>query len=899
MSHRLPRGIEWLLRFGVPSDQREPIAGDLEEDHAARMARHGTRRAALATWWQAARVTASFARERALHGRELPPITDEIRRKASTWDSLAQDVSFGVRLLRRQPGFTIVAMVVLAVGIGASTAIFSIVDAVLWRPLPFPRAERVMELDEQRPAESRWFGPVSPADYFDWRRDNRSFSALAAYQVAAPGQAYNLTGIGEPERVSSLVVSPALLAVLGIVPALGRDFRPEEEIDGHDRVALISDGLWRRRFGADPSIVGGTIALNGRPFDVIGVLPARFWWPSHPDVLVPLALNNHDRALRGAHFLSVIGRLRGDVTPAQAREDLQLIGVHLAQVYPEANAGHFPNLRPLREAFVGDVRRALLVLLGAVGCVMLIACANVATLLLARGISRQTELSVRRAVGATRARVVRQMLTEGFVVALAGGAAGLAVAAWGLAGFRRIVPAQFAGLPGIAGVGIDARVLIGAFALSVATGMMFGVFPALAASDDRVALSLSQETRGHSGGTRARRFRSALVVAELALSFVLLAGAALLVLSFNKLINVAPGFQPAQVMFARVTVPAARYGEHTRAVAFFDALYERLRGAPGIQRVGATTSLPFDGSDSRLDLTIEHRTAKSPFPVRAHARIVSTGYFQTMGIPLVRGRRFTERDTDTSSQVVIINESAVRRYWPGANPIGQRISLGATDEWREIVGVVGDIRHEGLNADPEPAAFLPQHQEFSSLGAGFERTLMLVVRSTADTASMTSLIRSSIAGIDPQIPIGVVRPMNDLIDDSLAPRRLNFLLVSAFALVALVLTAAGLYGVMAYMVAQRTREIGVRMALGASRHNVLALMFRQAGAMTAIGIVVGVTAALVITRSLQALLYDVSAVDPLVYVGAATILAAVALAAVAVPASRAMRVDPLTAIRSS
>ena len=611
-----------------------------------------------------------------------------------------------------------------------------------------------------------------------------------------------------------------------------------------------------------------------------------------------MALDDHDRTLRGAHFLSVIGRLRDDVSPAQAREDLRLIGARLSQAYPAENARHFPNLRPLRDALVGDVRQALLVLLGAVGCVMLIACANVATLLLARGMSRQKELSLRRAVGATRGRVVRQMLTESFIVAFGGGAAGLAVAAWSLAAFRRMVPAQFVGLPGIAGVGIDSRVLAAAIALSVATGVVFGVFPALAASDDRIALSLG-ETRGACASRRARRFRSALVVAELALSFVLLAGAALLILSFNNLLTVAPGFQPSRVMSAQITLPASRYGEHMRTVAFFDALYERLRGAPGIQRVAATTSLPFDGADSRLDLTIEHRTAESPFPVRAHPRIVSTDYFQTMGIPLVQGRMFTERDTNTSTKVAIINESAARRYWPDERPIGQRISLGASDDWREIVGIVADTRHEGLDSDPDPAAFLPQHQEFSSLGTGFERTVMLVVRSTADAASIASRIRSSIAGIDSQIPIGVVRPMNDIIGDSVAPRRLNLLLVSAFALVALVLTAAGLYGVMAYVVAQRTREIGVRMALGASRFQVLTLMFRQAGAMTAVGIGLGVIVALLVTRSLQALLYGVSAVDPLVYLGAAAILAAVAFAAVAVPASRAMGVDPLIAIRST
>jgi putative ABC transport system permease protein len=440
-------------------------------------------------------------------------------------------------------------------------------------------------------------------------------------------------------------------------------------------------------------------------------------------------------------------------------------------------------------------------------------------------------------------------------------------------------------------------VLIAALALSAVTGLVFGVVPALVASDHRIGVALSEETRSSSGSARARRFRSALVVAELALSLVLLAGAALLVVSFNNLINVSPGFQPAQLVITRVTLPAARYGQHARTVAFFDALYERLRGAPGVQRIAATTSLPFEGPDSRLSLAIEHRTGQSPFPVRAHPRIVSTDYFQTMGIPLVRGRAFTDRDTDSSGDVVVINEAAARRYWPNEDPVGRRISLGAETDWREIVGVAADTRHEGLDADADPAAFLPQHQGFFNLGTGFERTMTLVIRTGSDAASLTPLLRTSVASIDPQVPIGIVRPMDDVIGDSVAPRRLNFVLVSMFAFVAVVLTAAGLYGVMAYLVAQRTREIGVRMALGATRSQVLTLMFRQAGTMTGLGIGLGVAGALLLTRSMSSLLFGVGAADPLVYIGVSALLAVVALVAVAVPSSKATRIDPLLALR--
>jgi len=539
----------------------------------------------------------------------------------------------------------------------------------------------------------------------------------------------------------------------------------------------------------------------------------------------------------------------------------------------------------------------LLVVLGAVGFVLLIACSNVATLLLARAAARQKEVSIRTAVGASRRRLVQQMLTESLVIAAAGGVAGVLLAAWSLSALRALLPARFAGLPGLDQLGIDVRVLTASVIVSLATGLLFGMLPALAASDQRLTVSLNEESRGGTGSVRAKRLRAGLVVAELALSLVLLAGASLLVISFNNLLSVSPGFQPAQLVIAQMTLPSTRYGEHERVVAFFDALFEQLAAAPAIQRAGATTSLPFDGVDSRLNLTIEHRTGESPIPVRVHPRVVSTAYFQTLSIPLKRGREFTGHDVETSPRVVILNEAAARRYWPNDDPIGQRISIGADDEWREIVGIVGDTRHEGLDADAEPAAYLPQRQRFDSLGEGFERAMALVIRTTGDAASATPLLRTALTNVDPQVPIGLVRRMDDLIDDSIAPRRLNFVLVSAFALVAMGLTSAGLYGVMAYLVTQRTREIGVRMALGASRKQVLALVLREAGSMTLLGIVIGVVGALVLTRFMATMLFGISAANPLVYLSMSLVLALVALLAVAVPSSRATRIDPLSAIR--
>ena len=898
MNDDAPRVLRLFARF-IPADLREPITGDLHEEYLEIRRLRGSVRAGTWLWWQSLRLALTFRWERTAHGRPLPPIAEELRGFGHIWDGLRQDITFGVRMLRRQPGFTVVAVFALALGIGATTAIFSVVDAVLWRPLPYPHAERVMSLAEQRPRESRWFGPISPADFFDWQRDSRSFSSMAAYLVQSPSDAYNLTGDGEPERVRPLVVTSQFLDVIGVRPALGRGFRAEEETVGRNRVVLLSDALWRRRFAADPAAVGRTVAFDGRTFEIVGVLPAQFWWPSRSDIMVPLALDDHDRTLRAAHFLEAIGRLRDGVRAERAREELRIIGTRLAQEFPAENAYHAPNMRPLREAFVGDVQTMLLVVLGAVGFVLLIACANVATLLLARAAARQKEVSIRTAVGASRRRLVQQMLTESVVIAATGGLAGVLLAAWSLSALRALLPARFGGLPGLDHLGIDVRVLMMSVAVSLATGLVFGGLPALVASDQRLGISLNEESRGGTGSARAKRLRAGLVVAELALSLVLLAGALLLILSFNNLLSVSPGFQPAQLLVARVTLPGTRYDEHERVVRFFDAVSEQLTAAPAIQRVGATTSLPFDGLDSRLDMTIEHRTAESSIPVRVHPRIVSTGYFQTMGIRLVRGREFTSHDVDASGRVVIVNESAARRYWSTDNPIGQRISIGATDEWREIVGVVGDTRHEGLDAEAEPAAYLPQHQRFESLGAGFIRAMILVIRTTGDAASVAPVVRTAVSNVDKQVPIGLVRQMDDLIDDSIAPRRLNFVLVSAFALVALALTSAGLYGVMAYLVTQRTREIGVRMALGASRKQVLALVLREAGSMTVLGIGTGVVVALGLTRFMATMLFGISAANPVVYVSMSLLLAFVALLAVAVPSSRATRVDPLAALRQS
>jgi putative ABC transport system permease protein len=892
MNERLPRGVEALLRYGLPADQREPIAGDLLEEYVERADRDGRLRALAAVWAQAARLAWRFRLERTVHGRPLPPIADEIRR-SNMWDALRQDITFAVRMLRRQPGFAAVAILALALGIGANTAIFSVVDAVLWRALPYSHADEIVALGEARPREGRINGPVAPADFFDWRRDSRSFAAMAAYME----NAVNLTGRGEPERLRGLSVTPAFLAALGVAPAIGRDFAADEETFGRHRVALLTDALWRRRFGADGSIVGRTVTFDGNPYEVIGVLPARFWWPTRPDLLVPLALDDHDRTLRAAHFLRVVGRRNSAVSFAQAREEMAVIGRRLSAAFPVENAKHTTAVLPLRDALVGDTRTALLVLLGAVALVLLIACANVATLLLARATTRQKELAIRMAVGGGRVRLMQQMLTESLVLAVAGGTVGIGLAVWSIEGLRRILPAQFSELPGIEQLALDTRVLTAAVGVSLVTGLIFGLAPALVSSDQRVGSTLNEGARGTSGGAGGRRLRSALVVAELALSLVLLVGAGLLMASFWNLTDVSPGFRPDHLVTMRVTLPSSRYAEHARTVTFYQALFDRMRTMPGVERVAVSSAPPFTGLDGRLNLEVEDRTIASPFPVRAHPRVVSADYFQAMGIPLVRGRIFSDRDTSDAPAVAIINQSAVQRFWPGLNPIGERISVGDPRQWREIVGVVGDVKHDGLDTEATPEVYMSFQQEFAALGTGLARSLSVVVRSNADESSMAPLMRSAVAGVDDQQPVGQIRTMDDLIAQSVAPRRLNLMLLVVFALVAVTLTAAGLYGVMAYLVTQRTREIGVRMALGATPSSVLALVLRQAGAMTTAGILIGLAGAYAFARYLASLLFQVSATDPTVYAAVSAVLAAVAFLAIVIPCSRATRVDPLTALR--
>jgi predicted permease len=809
------------------------------------------------------------------------------------WESVLLDLRFGLRVLRRQPAFTTVAVLTLAVGIGANTAIFSVVHAVLWRPLPFGDPDSIVAIGEERPREGRLHGPVSPADFFDWRRDGRSFAGMAAWNSTS----LNMSDGPEPERLRGMAVTARFLGVLGVMPTLGREFREEEESVGRHRVVILSDGLWRRALGADAAIVGRIVMLDGRPHEIVGVLPASFWWPGSPDFLVPLALSDHDRQLRAAHFLRVVGRLAPSVPLEQGRREMGVIGRRLADANPIENAHHAPNVQPLHDVLVGDTRVALLVLVGAVTLVLLIACANVATLLLARANGRQKELAVRAAMGATRGRSIRQSVVESMLLASLGGAAGLVIAVVWTGILRTLLPVRFAVLPGVMDIGLDGPMLLAAIGASCATGLAFGAVPAGAAAGWGIGLALNAESRGGIGHARTGRFRAALVVAEVALSLVLLVSAVLLMVSFRNLTSVRPGFRPEQVTTAQLSIPPSRYPAHPQVTAFYTTVFDRLRALPGVRQVAAASAPPFTGLDARLNLEIRHRLVLPTGPVRAHPRLVSEDYFAAMGIPLIEGRPFTRRDDGTAGNVVIVNEAAARRYWPGEAPLGHQISLGEPTRWMTVVGIVGNVRHDSLDAEPQPEAYIPQAQGFTALGTMLERTMTIVLWADAEPAVLAPLIRGVVRSIDPHQPVGVVLPMDELIARSVAPRRLNYVLLATFALVAVALTAAGLYGVMAYLVGQRTREIGVRMALGATRRQVLALVLGQAGSMALAGIGIGIAGALALTRVLASLLFGVSATDPLIYTTVSGVLALVVLISVAVPSSRATRVDPIVALR--
>jgi len=821
----------------------------------------------------------------------------ELRRWRWWMSVLKQDLRHALRLVVRQPGVTIVALLTLALGIGANTAIFSAVDAVLLRPLPYEEPDRLVMVWEKRQAEGVLDNVVAPADYVDWAKMNTTFESIAAYTPMT----VDLTGVGEPVRLPAAAVSPAFFDVFRTRPELGRTFRAEEGVVGNQRVVILGHGLWQRMFGSDPSVIGRRLVLNGGSHEVVGVLPSTFEFADGTiELWAPLALEGVSQPLpRANHELFVYARMKPGVTLQQARADMDRVGAQLSEQYPQTNRRHGVWVMALRDQIAGPVQRGseqsqsirggLLLLLGAVAFVLLIACVNVASLLLARAAGRRREMAVRAALGAGRARLVGQTLTESLVLGMLGGLAGLLVAYWGIQSLRQLTPEALPVL-GLRRFGLDLRVLAFTFALSIATGLLFGLLPAWHLASQDLHNVLKDGTRTF--GLVRRRLRLALVVGEIALASVLLVGAGLTLRSFQALLQAQPGFEPDGALTTLVTLPGRRYGTAETRLATFDQLEQRFASIAGVRAVGATSHLPLSGQDSRLGVTIEGRDAPTGSPTRAHPRAVTPEYFRAMGIQLLAGRAFTPADRAGTPLVGIVNDTMARRYWPGESPIGRRLVIGGTTASVDVIGIVADVRHWGLDSPVNPELYLPLAQQ-PVFGLTF------VLSTDRDAAALTGSVREQLRAIDSDLPLSKVQTMKEVAAQSVASRRAAMLLLAILGVLALTLAASGIYGVMAHLVALRTAEIGVRMTLGAKPGAVMLLVLREGLVQAALGLTAGLGAAALIMRAFRARLFEISPADPLTFVAVTVILLTTAAAACLIPARRAMRVDPVEALRNT
>jgi putative ABC transport system permease protein len=802
-------------------------------------------------------------------------------------ETLLQDIRYSIRVLLKSPGFTAVALLTLILGIGANTAIFSVVNAVLLRPLPYEEPEKLVFISERSPVLEGM--SVSYPNYLDWREQNGVFESIGVYRRVS----FNLTGSGAPERLAGGEVSADLFNALKAKPAVGRTFFAEEDRPGAEPVVVLGYGLWQRRFGKNADVIGQTVMLNSKTHTIIGVMQPDFRFPSGVDLWVPVGLNADNPSwVRGNHpGLYAVARLKGGVTISQARAEMDTIAARLEQQYPQSNAASGVTITPLFNRIVGDVRPALLVLLAAVGFVLLIACANVANLLLARAASRQKEVALRMALGATRSRLIRQLLTESVLLSVVGGAFGLLLAVWGVDLLVAISPNN---IPRFAEIGLDNRVLGFTAAIALLTGILFGLAPALNASKPNLNEMLKEGGRSATAGFRRQRVRSLLVISEVAIALVLLISAGLLIKSFLRLQEIDLGFNPDNVLTAGVPLPRTKYLEPQKRIAFYESLFPRIAALPGVEAVGAVSELPTEGG-SQTYFVVEDR----PLPPREETplteySLVSTGYFKAMGLRLLKGREFDGRDTRDAPFVCIIDENFAEQYWPGQDPIGKRLKYGGADPgnpWSTIVGVVANVRYQALDQEsPRVQIFLPYTQS-TFLGAS------LIIRAGGDPKDLAAAVRAEVLAIDPDLPVYDIRTMNEVLKESVAPRRLYMTLLGIFAGVAMILAAIGLYGVMAYSVTQRTHEIGIRMALGAKAGDVLRLVVGQGMALALAGVAIGLVAAFALTRLLSSMLFEVSATDPGTFIIISLILAGVALGACFVPARRATRVDPMVALR--
>ena len=799
------------------------------------------------------------------------------------------DIRYAIRMLAKSPAFTFIAVLTLALAIGANTAIFSVVNAVLLRPLPYPHAEQVVQVFGTQPTLDE--APTSPANFLEWKTENQVFTRIATYV----GQGFNLTGTDKPERVVGARVSSDIFQLLGIQPALGRDFTAEEDRDGAERVVILSYEFWQHRFAGDPNVIRQTITLSDQTYTIIGVMPRGFAFPStRAQVWTPIAFNAAERATRDTNFIDVVARLKPGVSLEQAQANMNAVAQSQAQRYPQTNVGVGIKVVSLQEHMVGDVRPMLVVLLGAVGFVLLIACANVANLLLARATARSREMAIRGALGASRSRVVRLLLTESVLLAIVGGALGLLLAIWSLDLLVSLKPAN---LPRLAEINVNHTVFLFTAAVSVLTGVLFGLAPAWQVSKTDLNEGLKESGRG-SDAPRRHRMRALLVISEVALSLVLLIGAGLMIRSFSRLLAVDPGFKADHVLSAFVSLPVAKYSKREEQVAFFDRLLERLRNVPGVGAAGIVTDIPlYGGSSTGFD--VDGRPPALPGQrAMTDYRMINSDYFAAMGMRVVKGRAFSGHDTENAPAVVIINETLAARYFAGEDPIGQRLNLsGSPKDLREIVGIVADVRNYGLDAEVKPEVYVPFLQSAPGYLASMTSALTVVVRSTIDPTALSQTLREQVQALDKDQPVSAIKTMDWYLADSMSQRRFNMLLLAVFAGLALVLAAVGIYGVIAYTVTQRTHEMGIRIALGARGGDILRLVFSNAMVTTVTGILIGLGAAFALTRLLQSLLYQVTTTDPVVFATIPLLLLAVAAIATYLPARRAMKVNPITALR--
>jgi putative ABC transport system permease protein len=803
-------------------------------------------------------------------------------------ETLFQDLRYAVRMLLKSPAFTLVAVVTIALGIGANTTIFSAINAVVLAPFSYPNQDRLVILWERNLEVGIYRGSVAPANFFDWRDQNQTFEQLAAISQ----NYFDLTDGDQPERFAGYAVSPSFFDMIGVKAAIGRTFRPEEDQPGRNQVVVLKHSLWKNRFGGDASLIDQTITLNNKVFTVIGVMPEDFNYPFNGgEMWAPITLGPKEQTDRASHYLQVLGLLKPGATVEQAAEDINSIALRAGQIYPESNRGRTVHVISMTKDAVRGANMYSPILMASVGFVLLIACANVANLLLVRATTRQKEVAIRLALGAGRVRMIRQLLTESLLLAMLGGGLGLLLSLWGIGALAKAIPENFSKfIPGWQHLGIDKTTLVFTLAVSLVTGLIFGLVPALQATKMNFNEALKEGGKGTSGSGSHNRARNVMVISEIALSLILLIGAGLMIRSFVEVLRSDFGVNPTNVLSMQVSLPAERYAPSQQRINFFDQLISRVSALPGVSRVGAVGILPMSGNNSGRSVASAGQSvfSKEKQPITSY-NTATPGYFEAVGTELLRGRGFTEADRADTRLVALVNEAFVSRFFADQDPIGQQLKLDG-EKPLEIIGVVANIMNDDMDSKAEPNMYVPYAQNSW-------RSMFLVIRATDDPARLASAVRSEVSAIDKTPPVFNVKTLEQSIDERISPKRLATFLIGFFAIIALLLAAVGLYAVMSYAVTQRTHEIGIRMALGAQAGDIFKLVVGQGFMLTAIGLTLGLAGAFLMTRAMAQILYNVTASDPLTFIGVSLLLAAVALFACYIPARKATKVDPMVALR--